>query len=292
MPFALDQFLYTQAIRLLRQDWGKNAQLLGDEFFTILSSIQVAGVAQPETDENGNPTTLPDPFVIPGIPDYDFDIDPQNPTIPTDPFERPNSEDPDGVDPPSSTKKYWHRASHIGKVTGDGPNDAGEFTVELYINGLTGEFITSRRTVEATITDIDKVDDVEKDMWINVQMVAQYEARKVETDSAKVAAKPELIHLEYFFNAPGGGGGRWGTVETEITGISKDGGTLGSGTVTLKKPTVDGSGWEADIVDDVYSTVTGKVTKGKIIQMKRISGKLFVDVEDCGSEEDEGPSQG
>ena len=289
MPFALDQFLYTQAIRLLRQDWGKNAQLLGDEFFTILSSIQVAGVAQPETDENGNPTTLPDPFVIPGIPVYDYDINPQDPTIPTDPFERPDPDDPDFPDSPGNSKKFWHRASHIGKVTGDGPNDAGEFTVELYINGLTQEFITSRRTVEATITDIDKVGDVEKDMWINVQMVAQYEARKVETDSAKVAAKPELIHEEYFFNAPGGGGGKIGVVTTEISGGTAS--EPGTGEVRTKKLVNDA--WvDASETSTVYSTVTGKVKAGKDVQMKLVAGKLFVDVEDCGAQDDDPAQEG
>jgi len=282
MAFALDQFLYTQAIRLLRQDWGKNAQLLGDEFFTILSSIQVAGVVQPDTDENGNPTTLPDPFVIPGVDDFDFDNNPVNPAIPIDPPDIPDSDDPTS-DPEPPSKKFWHRASHIGKVTEVGV--VGEkVKVDLYINGLTTEFIKDIKSIEATLTDDTKRGDIEVDMWVNVQMVARYEATKVQTDSAKVAAKVELIHLEYFFNAPGGGGGKIGVVKALITG-----GTAaepGVGTVTPKKLVDDA--WVDDEEVTVYSTVSGKVAIGKNVQLKRVSGKLFIDVEDCGGEDEEG----
>lgn len=283
MAFALDKFLYQQSIRLQREDWKQNAQLLGDEMFTILSSIQVAGPTIVVVDENGNPIDVPDVTEIPGIdiPPFDFPDNPQNPTQPVDP---PVTEDAvDGEDggdyggPTSSRQTFWHRSSHPGKLTSD--NSGSIFTCNLYVNGLN----QAPKSITVTITDSTLAADVENGTWVTVFMIAQYEATSEVVDGQRLPSTLALLSLEYLFNAPGiSQGGRIGVVTEEISAGSA--GEPGSGTVLLKK--YDEGSWVDDETAEVFSTVSSEVKVDKDVQMKRVSGELFVDVEDCGEAEE------
>jgi len=280
MGFALDRFLYEQSIRLQREDWKSNAQLLGDEMYTILSNIRVQGPSIVVVDENGNPTDIPDITEMPGIdiPAFDFPEDP-DPPVPIDP-PVVEDRDPDGSGGPPNTEQkqtFWHRSAHPGKLTSDGEDS--QFSCDLYINGLT----QPPKAITATITDPTLASDAENGTWVTVFMIAQYVASSQTVDGSRLPTELEVVsEPEYSFNAPGDSqGGRIGVVTQAISGGSAS--SPGSGQVMLKKK-VEGN-WVDDVTATVYSTVESEVDIDKDIQMKRVSGDLFVDVEDCGGEE-------
>ena len=288
--FILQNYLRTQSIRLQREDWKQNAQLLGDEMFTIMSNIQLLPAEQTATDDNGNPITPPDTI---DLPDLTFPPGPNgtDPIVnPTDPppvdgqdFDPNDTDDPDAGG--TGSQLTWVRSTHPGKLTSE--NSGGFFQCDLYFNGLSQP--PDNRTVQ--ITDPDLGDDVESGTWVTVFFIAQYKVNTPVTEGGQqLPSTLEVVSIEHLFNAPGpSAGGKIGVVTTPITG-----GTAASPGVgeVLTKKLVNDVWVNADTASTVYSTVAGEVAVDKDVQLKRVSGKLFIDVEDCGGEDTGGSGTG
>jgi len=283
MAFQINEYLRQQSIRLQREDWKQNAQLLGDEIYTIMSNIQLLPAPQTATDDNGNPINVPDPIPLPpiisdpggnapGPGGTDPIVDPTNPPQVDPPVVTPPGGGGGGDGGNTQTQTVWVRSTHPGKIT-SGSSGGSSFSCDLYYNGLNES--PSSRT--ATVTDPASASAVYEGLWVTIFFIAKYEVTTVASSPGSL----RLISQEHLFNAPSGGGA-WGTSHG-ITGKG-EGDTPGTGSVTLQK--LSGDSWTGGDSVNVESTVTEDTPSGRIVQVKRVSGKWFLDVEDCGDDED------
>jgi hypothetical protein len=286
MAWAIERFLLQQAIRLRRDDWGADAQLLAEEMFSIFSNIRAQAESFPEIDQNGNPVVNIEVPKIPGdldIPTLDIAANPTNPPQINPPVVDDGNNDPANSDPTGDsntqiTQKFWHRSTHPGKLTSG--NAGSIFQCDVYQNGLNQATLP----VQATITDPTLAGDVESGTWVTLFLIAQYEATSQIVSGGALPPKLVPLSVEWLFNAPGQAqGGKTGVVSTPIEGGTAD--SPGQGKVILRDK-VDGN-WVTGEEVTVYSTVSGTVARDKDVQMKRVAGDLFVDVEDCGGGEDD-----
>lgn len=281
MAFSINQYLRQQSIRLQREDWKQNAQLLGDEMYAIMSNIQLLPEDQADTDDNGNPIPSITPINLPdlGTPtggDTDYANNPENPQPPDPPVTDPVDPNNPGGDSTTS-RQFYFRSSHPGKITGSSLG-SGLFPCDLYVNGL----LETPRPVTAQLTDASSEGDVEEDSWVTIFLIAKYEATSAQVNDQTLPETVTATRVEYLFNAPVVSGGKIGVVTTRITGGTAA--SPGEGKVLLKK--LENNAWVTGEEETVYSTVSGTVETNKDVQMKRVSGRLFVDVEDCGGEDD------
>lgn len=264
MAFNLGRYLFRSAIRLRRTTW-QNAPILGDEIYTIL-----AGIKDFETgpftiiigDEEEEFPSVDDL----NIPPFDLDV-PENGANEEEPLD-PEAEDGGG----GTTTSFAHRS--IFPATVDSHAGGVNYSVTLYPDGLAGP----TKTVTAAVTDSSKAGEVELGIWVYVYRYVRY----VVTQTGSTEIRPE--DEEYLFIAPESGGGGKVAVVTATIG-PRAGNTAGVGQATLKPFDVEsGSFSDGDSVQ-VYNMVKSSIDVGAFIQVKKIDGAWFIDVEDCTAEE-------
>jgi hypothetical protein len=271
----INEHLWRESIRARRKDWSTTSEF-ADEVYLILSSIPQINTG-PLTIEgpDGNPIEFPSVDDL-NFPPWDLDF-------PEDGITPPELEqDPDDPTQSSTVTEQWHRTIFPGKVISQS-GTSENYNIDIYPEGRFG----AARSIVARLTDPELAGSIDPNVWLYVYRAIKYVIREETFGSFKQTTVDTSVQ-EYTFNAPPQAGGRVARVSATIS--AREGLTPGSGSAVLYQIDSESGSLttssEADVT--VYNMVTSEVTAGadKFIQVKKIGGLWWIDVEDCSSLED------
>jgi hypothetical protein len=298
----LDKYLRDAAIRFVRTKWTV-PWMLGEELYTVLRGIALG----PVTLNFGTG----DPFDYPEFPEWrppDWDPDwPEDPVVETEEID-------EGYE--KTETLYWHRAIYPGQIVER--TQGANYNIRLWPNGFLtgtgdGSIWTSNIVLpgeprapineirECLLTDESLAGTISANIWVYVFRVIRYRVTK-ETwtgENPRTQTQIDILEEQYLFNAPAEGGAKVARVIQTIT--ARKGTTPGQGRAVLYKyqgpvpdlatgetsspslvPLTDSENEETEV--DVFNMVSSEITADSddlFIQVKRIDGAWFIDVEDC-----------
>jgi hypothetical protein len=283
-------WLREQAIRMRRTKW-PNAVMLADELWLMLR-----GLDSGEADSATIRTTIGDDIQIDG---EDINIPPFDPVFPdiVFPDEPSVDEDPDTGETTVVQDQYVIERTVVpGQVTGGG---SPLFPMTIYPMGnLTSSAASSTAFSPANepaslSVQVRQLDGGTPDVsdWAMVTVIREMLYTTTTTYNAQGGITNRNIDVSVVqsdYSVQPGGGGAGGAIAVVVDEISsRDGTTAGTGTATIHS--FDGTSW-TPLVDElgeelepqtIYNSVSASIASGKVIQVKKIGGFWFIDVEDC-----------